>query len=213
MLLCGSEAGLLGECFFYCVFHGFADKLAQLGVLACTLHVQLARTVGNDNRLVCAGACSNTVGILTSLQQLLNSGSLGLGAGHQGARHYSFRHIAVQQKHNVYGTILHRLRLRLIVIRRVTCAPAVCFNAAGYDGRNCKLLKAHGFYHSVFHAGRRPHAAHLVRVQRQALGYKAHVLHIGVRQHFAGHACSLLGIIIIYGSVIIMVAAVIKRGA
>ena len=209
MLFCGSEAGLLGQRFFNCVLHGFADKLTQLGVLACSLHVQLARTVGDDNCLVRAGACSNTVGVFASLQQLLNSSSLGLGAGHQGARHYSFRHIAVQQQHNINCSVL-RLRHRLIIISRVTCTPTVCFDTAGYDGSYGQLLKAQCLYHSVFHACRRTHAAHLVRVQRQALGYKAHVLHIGISQHFAGHTCSLLGIIIIYGSVIIMVAAVIK---
>ena len=209
MLLRRSEAGLLGQRFFNCFLHGFADKLTQLGVLACSLHVQLARTIGDDNRLIRSGAGGNTVGIFASLQQLLNGSGLSLSAGHQSARHYSFRHIAVQQQHNINCSVL-RLRHRLIIISRVTCTPTVCFDAAGYDGCHGKLLKAHSFYHGVFHAGRCAHAAHLVRVQRQALGYKAHMLHIGVRQHFAGHACSLLGIIIIYGSVIIMVTAVIK---
>ena len=53
VLLRRSEAGLLGQRFFYCVLHGLADKLAQLGMLTRALHIQLAFTVGNDNRLVC----------------------------------------------------------------------------------------------------------------------------------------------------------------
>ena len=53
VLLRLSQSGLLGERFFYCVLHSLADKLTQLGMLARALHIQLAFTVGNDNRLVC----------------------------------------------------------------------------------------------------------------------------------------------------------------
>ena len=163
------KAGLLRQRLFHRCDNSFAYQLAQLGMLACTVKIQLAFSIADNNRLIRAGAGRQALRILAALQQLLNRCRFRLRAGHQRPRQRPRRKVAVKNQHNVDCAILHRLLLRHVIIRRITDASAIRFNAAGNYRRHRQRFILQGFDRHIFHARRRRHPAHLLRIERQSL--------------------------------------------
>ena len=178
-------------------------------MLACAVKIQLAFRIADNNRLICTRAGRQALRILAALQQLLNCCRLRLRTSHQRSSNCPRRKVAVKNQHNVDCAILHRLLLRPVIICRITDTSAIRLNAARNYRRHRQLLILQSFNRHIFHACRRRHPAHLLRIERQTLRNQLHMVYIIICQHLAGHTCPLLRIIIIDSSEIFMIAAII----